>query len=166
MVITIRKYKKPEGPLGYDAAKDKALRLLAFRAHSEYELADKLAHAGAPSEVIDEVMEFLREYNLVDDRIYAERLARDLQNVKKFAKHRIIAELSRKGISREIAYEVTEELDADEEEMLLPQMEKKLGGDFDRKSRDRAFRYFAARGYSFDDIKRAFDRIASGEYDD
>ena len=44
-------------------------------------------------------------------------------------------------------------------------MKKKLGGDFDRKSRDRAFRYFAARGYSFDDMKSTFEQ-ARDEFED
>lgn len=108
----------------------------------------------------------MHEYHLTDDRIYASRLANDLSNIKKFGKHRIKAELSRRGIKREIIYEVLDEIETDEGEQILPLMEKKLGGDFDRKSRDRAFRYFAARGYSFDDIKRAFDKISSEVYDD
>ncbi len=163
MVIIIRKYQKNDKPLDFPSAKDKALRLLAFRAHSEYEIKDKLSHANAPQDVIDEVMAFLREYKLVDDRIYAERLAKDLSNIKKFAKHRITMELSQKGISREIANEAVADLETDELEMLLPQMAKKLGGDFSQKSRDRAFRYFASRGYGFDDIKRAFNEIKSEE---
>ncbi len=138
---------------------------MAFRAHSEYEIKDKLSHLNTPCDVICEVLEFLREYNLVNDRIYAERLARDLFNIKRFAKHRIIKELSQKGISREIAYEVTDELEGDEREILFPQMVKKLGGDFSQKSRDRAFRYFASRGYSFDDIKKTYEQ-AREEYID
>ncbi len=157
--MAIRNYKKDDTPLDFHKAKDKALKLLAFRAHSEYEIKDKLRHANTPDEIIEGVLDFLREYNLVDDRTYAERLAKDLANVKRYAKHRIMAELSRKGIARDIAYDVLSELETDELEMLLPQMEKKLGGDFSQKSRDRAFRYFAARGYSFDDIKSAFDSV-------
>lgn len=158
--------KKEKEPLDFAGAKEKALRLLEFRAHSEAELAQKLRRAGAEPEHIDAVLEFLREYHFVDDRIYAERLAADLANLKKFGRHRIMAELSRKGIARDICNDVIDELELDEEEMLLPLMEKKLGGDFDRKSRDRAFRYFAARGYSFDDIKRAFDEISSRDYEE
>ncbi len=139
---------------------------MGFRAHSEFELVQKLRHAGAGNDEIEMIKEFLNEYKLIDDRVYAERLAADLSNIKKFGKHRILAELAKRGIAREISYEVIEELETDEGEQLLPLMQKKLSGDFDRKSRDRAFRYFAARGYSFDDIKRAFDEISSGEYDD
>lgn len=154
---------KKKVPLdSYDAVKERALRLLAFRAHSENELRDKLTHDGASAEHIDAVTEFLYEYKLIDDRIYAERLAADLSNIKKYGRYRIIAELSRKGISREIISEVTDAMETDEEEQLLPLMERKLGGDFDQKSRDRAFRYFAARGYSFDDIKAAYNKLKDG----
>lgn len=150
----------------YDKVKEKALRLLEFRSHSEYELKDKLKHLGASEEDIEKTFDFLREYHLTDDRIYATRLANDLSNIKKFGKHRIKAELLRRGIERDIISEVLDELETDEGEQLLPLMEKKLGGNFDQKSRDRAFRYFASRGYSFDDIKRAFDVLSSGVYDD
>ncbi len=151
---------KKKVPLdSFDAVKERTLRLLAFRAHSEFELRDKLAHDGASQEDIDAVIDVLYEYKLIDDRIYAERLAADLSNIKKYGRYRIVAELSRKGISREIIAEVTDEMETDEEEQLLPLMERKLGGDFDQKSRDRAFRYFAARGYSFDDIKSAYNKL-------
>ncbi len=151
---------KKKVPLGsFDAVKERTLRLLAFRAHSEYELRDKLTHVGASAEHIDDVIEFLYEYKLIDDRIYAERLAADLSNIKKYGRYRIIAELSRKGIARDIISEVTDAMETDEEEQLLPLMERKLGGNFDQKSRDRAFRYFAARGYSFEDIKAAYNRL-------
>lgn len=150
-----------EKKLDFSQAKEKALRLLEFRSHSEFELRTKLLRAGAESSDIDKIIDFLNEYSLIDDRKYAERLAADLSNLKKFGSYRIRSELMRRGIDRRICDDVIAELDADEEEMLLPLMEKKLGGDFERKSRDRAFRYFAARGYSFDDIKRAFSEIAA-----
>lgn len=154
---------------GYEAAKEKALRLLEFRAHSEYELRRKLADAGAAEEDIERVAEFVREYRLVDDEAYAARLAADLAHLKKYGKRRIFSELNRRGIDREIIENVIEELDTDEAETLLPLMKKKLGGDFGQKSRDRAFRYFAARGYGFDDIKAAFEEAkeecdSEGEY--
>lgn len=162
-VIRAKERKLPDN---YEAVKEKALRLLEFRTHSEFELAEKLRRLGASEENINKTFDFLHEYHLTDDRLYAEKLACDLSNLKKFGKHRIKAELARRGIDREIISEVLDEIETDEGEQLLPLMEKKLAGDFDRKSKDRAFRYFAARGYGFDDIKRAFDEISSETYDD
>lgn len=156
---------REQQPLDKAAAKEKALRILEFRANSEYELRMKLRRAGALAEDIDEIVEFLLEYRLLDDHAYAERLAADMSSLKKYGRQRIRAELSHRGIQRSIIDDVLDNLECDEEEMLLPLMKKKLCGDFDRKSRDRAFRYFAARGYKFDDIRRAFD-AAAAEYEE
>ena len=51
----------------YEQAKDKALRLLTFRAHSEYELRNKLKTAGAKDEDIERTLDFCRRYNFVND---------------------------------------------------------------------------------------------------
>jgi len=157
-VFKIRYPKKPL-EVNYDSAKDKALRLLEFRSHSEGELRQKLKIYGANSEDIEKVVEFLLEYKFLNDETYAIRLANDLHNIKKFGKRRIEQELFRKGISREIIALATSEIEDNDKDMLLPLMEKKLGGDFTPKSRDRAFRYFVSRGYSFDDIKSVFDNL-------
>ena len=157
-VFKIRYPKKPLD-VNYDMAKNKALRLLEFRSHSEGELRQKLKIYGAKSDDIEKVVEFLLEYKLLDDEGYAVRLANDLHNIKKFGKRRIEQELFRKGISREIIAMATDGIEDNDKDMLYPLMEKKLGGDFSLKSRDRAFRYFVSRGYSFDDIKSVFDNL-------
>ena len=155
--------KKENIPLDYDGAKDKALRLLSFRSHSEYELKQKLLSSGADRDTADAVLTFLREYSLVNDSLYAGRLASDLSNLKKYGKRRIMQELMHKGIDRETAENVCNTLETDEEEALIPLMRKKLGGDFGKKSKDRAIRYFVTRGYSFSDIKSAIGQITSEE---
>ena len=48
------RYNREKKELTFDEAKDKALRLLEFRSHSERELSDKLKIAGAKEEDIDE----------------------------------------------------------------------------------------------------------------
>ena len=47
------RYNREKKELTFDEAKDKALRLLEFRSHSERELSDKLKIAGAKEEDID-----------------------------------------------------------------------------------------------------------------
>lgn len=155
-----------EKQLTYEQAKEKALRLLEFRAHSEKELRDKLAFAGARSEDIEEIIELCRRYNFVNDRSYAARKAADLKNLKKYGRRRIERELSFKGISSEHIAEALEELDFDDaEETLAPLVRKKLGGDFERKSVDRCIRYFMYRGYEARDIKNCIESI-KGETDE
>lgn len=140
-------------------AKEKALRLLAFRAHSEKELSEKLKMAGAKTEDISSVMEFVKEYGFVNDTEYSVHLAKDLQNIKKYGKRRIVAELKKRGISTENIDAAITELSDEEEDALYPLIERKLGGNFEKKNIDKAIRYFIYRGYDFDDIKACIEKI-------
>ena len=140
-------------------AKEKALRLLEFRSHSEKELRDKLLRAGAQAEDLPEIFDFLREYSFVNDSEYAKKLARDLQNLNKYGIRRIREELKSRGIFGEDLENAMLELSDEEEDQLLPLMERKLAGNFDKKNIDRAIRYFAYRGYGYDDIKSAIEKI-------
>lgn len=152
--------------LSKSQAKEKALRLLEFRSHSEKELHDKLIRAGAKEEDLPEIFEFLREYSFVNDSEYAKKLAKDLQHLNKYGKRRIREELKFRGISGEDLENALLELDDEEEEQLLPLMERKLSGNFDKKNIDRAIRYFAYRGYGYDDIKSAIEKIKGEALED
>lgn len=150
----------------YEQVKDKALRLLTFRAHSEKELCDKLRTAGAESGDIEKVLDFCRRYNFVNDLQFAKGKARDLKNLKKYGRRRIEAELYSKGISAEYVAEALSELDFDDtEENLLPLVRKKLGGDFEKKSVDRCIRYFLYRGYELREVKECINTL-QGEADE
>ncbi|MCC8160522.1 MAG: recombination regulator RecX [Oscillospiraceae bacterium] len=152
------RYDKEQRELTFEEAKDKALRLLEFRAHSEKELADKLKRAGAKEYDIEEILEFCRNYGFVNDRNYALSKARDLKNLKKYGVRRIKSELYSKGIPAEYIEEAVSELDYEEND-LLPLVEKKLKGDFEKKNVDKCIRYFIYRGYSFSDIKSCIENI-------
>ena len=154
-----RKRQTENEELTFEQAKDKALRLLEFRSHSERELTDKLKRAGAKDEDIEEILEFCRNYGFVNDRDYAMRKARDLKNLKKYGLQRIKSELYSKGIPAEYVEEAVAELDDNEEEILLPLVEKKLKGDFEKKNIDKCIRYFLYRGDSFGDIKSCIENL-------
>jgi len=147
-------------------AKEKALRLLEFRSHSEKELYDKLIRSGANEEDLGEIFDFLREYSLVNDGEYAKKLARDLQNLNKYGMRRIREELKFRGISGEDLENAMMELEDKEEDQLLPLMERKLAGNFEKKNIERAIRYFAYRGYGYDDIKSTIERIKGEALED
>lgn len=148
----------------YEQTKDKALRLLTFRAHSEKELCDKLRMSGAKEEDIERTLEFCRRYGFVNDLQYAKSKARDLKNLKKYGKRRIEAELYSKGISSEAVSEAVGELEFDDD-ILKMLVEKKLANNFEKKSIDRCMRYFLYRGYEMSDIRNCIEEI-KGETDE
>ena len=152
-------YKQNE-PLTYEQAKDKALRLLEFRSHSEKELREKLRRANAQNDDIDRIIEFCTEYKFINDEDFARRKAADLKNLKKYGKNRIKNELYVLGIDSYIIDEVISEMDfEDEEERLYPLVAKKLGDNLERKNIDKCIRYFIYRGYDLNDIKRCIEQI-------
>ncbi|MDY3928442.1 MAG: regulatory protein RecX [Clostridia bacterium] len=157
------KYRKETKPLNYDDAKEKALRYLEFRSHSEKELSDKLKRAGADDDIIQQIMTFLREYKLVNDLDYARRYSRDLQNLKKFGKNRIITELKIKGISHDIIDTVISELPQAEDNILEEMIKKRLKDNFDKKNKDKVIRYFIYRGYQFDEIKECINKLEQNQ---
>ena len=153
-IYIMKKYE-----MDYSQTKEKALRLLEFRNHSSCELKRKLTVAGASEDDVLKVIEFLKEYNLINDREYAKRLALDLKNLKKYGERRIRSELKSRGILSEDIEEAIGELPEFDEEELERLVEKRLKGDFEKKNKDKVLRYFLNRGYSFDKIKRTIEKI-------
>lgn len=157
---------KEKKVLNFEETKDKALRLLEFRSHSEFELKEKLKRAGAVEENIDTVIEFCREYGFINDERYAKGKAAELQKLKKYGKRRIVQELRYKGISSDLIDAAVCELEDIEEDTLYPLVKKKLGGNFEKKDIDKCIRYFMYRGYDFGDIKTCIDRVKSEDGND
>lgn len=151
-------YRFEKKPLDYASAKEKALKLLEFRAHSKKELYDKLIQKGADNIVASDVISFLTEYNLINDEDYAKRYAHDLVNLKKLGKSRVRTELLKKGISQEIIAQILSELEEIDEDNLYELILKKLKGDFDKKNKDKTMRYFIYKGYSPDRIKDCIEK--------
>ena len=146
-------------PLNYEEAKEKALKYLEFKSYCEKELSDKLRRSGADEEIVSQVVSFLKEYKLINDLDYARRYSRDLQNLKKLGKNRIITEVKIKGLSSGIIDTVISELPVQEENILEEMINKRLKGNFDKKNKDKTIRYFIYRGYSLDEIKDCINKL-------
>ena len=145
--------------------KEYALRILSFKDRTEAEMRKKIREKGYDENNEEEVIEFLKEYGYINDLRYAQKFASDAQNLKKWGRLRIEKELSVRGIPREIIYEVTEENDACEEDILNSEMKKRFSGvDFsNKKERARVFSYFARRGFSSGEIFGAMNKVCSFE---
>lgn len=142
----------------YEETKEKALRILEFRNHSEKEISRKLLQAGAKPEDIEKTIEFLKEYHLINDEAYAKALAHDLQHLKKYGKNRIKSELFEKGISCDIVEEIMSTF-SDDEDVLTELVRKRIKNDFDKKNKDKIMRYFIYRGYSADEIRNCINSL-------
>lgn len=80
-------------------AKDICLRLLADRARSRAELADKLAAKGFAPEVAERALNRLAEVGLIDDAAFAEQWVHSRHTFSGKGKKVLAQELRRKGVS-------------------------------------------------------------------
>lgn len=169
----IRKYKISEGneiseetlgelmSLLYNRAKERALYILDKSYKTEREISDKLKSGFYPDIIIEKVMSFLKEYDLVNDLRYAVMYVEFKKSSK--SKKQIIQELYRKGISKDIIDTAFEENDFSDTESLNKLIEKRIKkydvNDF--KSISKLYQYLVGKGYNYNDVKSAIARYTT-----
>lgn len=129
---------------------------------TEKQVRDKLISKGIAPEAADEAVQRLREYRMVDD----EEFARDYAEVmyRKYGRWTVVRKLRERGISNEIISRVTE--NPGDEDVLFDLarrlMERHAGEERPRRVQ-KVTRSLSAKGFEFDDIRRAIERCESGE---
>ena len=102
-------------------AVDKAMDLLALRDHAAGELYQKLCRSFDPHSAAAAVAK-MQELNLLDDAGFARRRAAELLRKRK-SRREIMQDLNAKGIDRDTAAEVVEELFAENDDGESPELE-------------------------------------------
>ena len=137
-------------------AKEKALWLLTYRAHSKKELEDKLRRT-CDADAAETAVTRMEELGLSNAGAYAESCARRLLLDKKMTRRAALYELTRKGIDKETAEAVLEEIDVDYRENIRSIIEKKYRDIRDEKVRRRAVAALQRLGYGWEDIKAVLE---------
>lgn len=138
-------------------AKEKAFRLLSYRAHSKSELCSKIERTFG-KESAEMATSKMEDLGLIDDEKFAIDYANELFRRKFYAISRIKYELGQKGIQKEIIDKVFDENDFDETENLSKLIEKKYPNGFNsEKEYRRAVAYLQRLGYSYSQIKSKID---------
>jgi regulatory protein len=125
---------------------------LTGRARTRSELADKLAGRNVPDDVAARLLDRFEEVGLIDDAGFAREWVEQRQSGRGLARRALAQELRRKGIEDELAREVLDEIDPDDEvEVARRLVQAKLrsvrGLDRDRATR-RLVGMLARKGHS------------------
>jgi regulatory protein len=104
-----------EEPSGRRDAMDRAGAFLAHRARSEREVRDALTRSGFEEPVIEATMAKLKRLELIDDRAFSRQWVEERGPGKGLGRRRLLAELRLKGVDRDVAEGVLEEVGLDEE---------------------------------------------------
>lgn len=140
-------------------ARERALYLMESRDHSYRELFDKL-EKNYSEDICFEVCNRLAEIGVINDRRYAEKLCRQLFEVKKLGRYRVKQEMRLKGLGSEIIEETMENFSEEDEpfERLEKLVEQKYERYLtDRKGVEKVKNALARKGYSFGEIKEVLD---------
>jgi regulatory protein len=144
----------------------KALDALSRRSLSSRDLERWLKEREFPPEEIADVIERLTNSRLLDDQRYAHSFARSRLMNRGMSKRRVSMELSRHGISREMASEViaqvNDEEGIDEESSVDAAAQRKwksLSKLEPTVAKQRLFGFLARKGFDGDDIRRSMARV-------
>ncbi|MFE7741009.1 recombination regulator RecX [Nocardia sp. NPDC057455] len=136
-----------------EQAKEACLRLLAVRARSRAELAQRLAAKGYSPEVSERALERLTEVGLIDDAAFAEQWVHSRHAFSGKGKQALAQELRRKGVAQSDATAALDAITTDDEEIRASELVRRklrsLPRDLDRdKMIRRLVGMLARRGYS------------------
>ena len=148
------------------SAYDQALRLLEFRARSTSELRGQLLRRGATAADVDAAIAKLQDQKLLDDVDFARQLARTKAVGAGASRRRILLELGRKGIPRDVAERVLDELreqDGIDPSDGIHRVARKKWASLARLEavtrRRRLYAFLARRGFDSDEIRSALQRL-------
>ena len=143
-------------------AMEKALWLISYRDHSKKELTDKIKRT-CDEESADKAVERMEELGLVNDESYALHYAQKLIFTKHMSKNAVVYELARKGIDKELAAEILDEIEVDSSEQIRMIIDKKYKNISDEKIRRRAVAALQRLGYRWDEIKGVIEEYAEDD---
>ena len=141
-------------------AKKRAMHLLERMDRTEQELRKKLAENEYPEDLIEDAITYVKHYHYVDDARYADCYVR-LRGADK-SRGKLLAELQRKGVDRELASQVLAEYEEERDEpQMICELMKKRHYDPETASlqeQRRMYGYLMRRGFQSTDICRAISR--------
>ena len=156
--------------IGYEAAKNIALRSLNMAPRSRWQLEQKLSQKGASEAVTEQVLDRLAEVGLIDDRAFAAMLVNSRVTLRGLAPLAIRQELRRKGIADSIIEESLADLDDDAQLLhARAQGEKKmrtLAGLPDEVVTRRLSGFLARKGYSSSLVWRTVAQLTASDRSD
>ena len=138
-------------------ARNRAMELLSRRPMSEKELVDKLIRKGEDEEAARDCARWLREEGFLNDESYAAAVARHYA-AKGYGPGRVRAELSRRGVDRELWKDAIEAM-PENRDRLDRFIAARLTDPEDREQIRKVSAALYRRGYSWEEIRSALGRF-------
>ncbi len=137
-------------------AVDKALTHISVSPKTEKQMRDFLTKKGYVGAVVEYVMERLHYYGYVDDKEYCRAYVNSVSNKSKRA---IEVELLKRGADKGAVEEALADYEDDEDNILILLKKYLRGKEPTKENVYKGCRYLVSRGYDYDAVKSASERI-------
>lgn len=145
-------------------AKSKALNYISYKIRTEKEVRNKLKKLGY-QEYEDEIIEYLKENNYINDKEYAIFFVKDRLKLKNLGKYRIKEELIKKGIIPEYIENALQESNYEEDEvkriLFLIERRQKRSYKSEEDRYRKIYSFLLRKGYDSEIIKKALSKSLS-----
>lgn len=149
----------------YIRCKESAIKIIERSYKTEKEIRDKLKQKGYEEKQINKSIEFLKEYNFLNDNTYAKAFIKDKLASK--GTQKIKYDLMKKGISKEIIEENLLKVDKNEEKEVALNLARKKYESIRKNESDnyklsgKLYRFLISRGYGYNLVKDIVKEIMS-----
>lgn len=146
----------------FKRGKERALYLLKDRDRTEYEIRKKLKEGFYPGQVIERIIDFMKEYRFVDDPDYGRRYIETYGNRR--SRKRLEFDLQQKGIKQEQIRTLLEDSQVCEDSQIQDFLRKKgyMPESTSPKEKAKLVAALARKGFSYDAVYR---NLGAGQED-
>jgi regulatory protein len=140
--------------------------LLSYRSRSEKELQERLKKKGFPEQHIAATLENLKQAGYLDDHALALDLKRQAFNNKLLGHNRAKVFLLDRGVPEEIINETLtydEETETQKIQKLIYKKLKTVGACPDNKKKKKLWDFLVRKGYTYNTIKNALEKLTQIE---
>lgn len=163
--ISDDEWKKLVDGINYKKAVDKCYDLLSRRDHSVKELKTKLLRS-VDEENADRAIEKMIDFGYLDDKKYAKNLVKYLSDTKRMSRNHIKQEMYKRGVPNDIIAFTLEDTEIDNVSAVVDLIFTKYRNKIDAQDGNKkVIAALMRKGFSYSDIKEAFERIENEEYD-
>ncbi|WP_049691200.1 regulatory protein RecX [Anaerococcus jeddahensis] len=144
-------YKKILKENDFNRCKNEALKQISYRSRTSFDLKNKLKEKKYSEDAINKVIQFLEDYDLIDDKLYVKSFVNDKSKINNWSKGKIRYKLKAKHIDDSLIETYLNEISDNEE------YEKAYEAGLHKKEsvddKNKVYRFLASRGFSYDIIR-------------
>jgi regulatory protein len=143
-----------------EVAYQRALRLIQYRPRSESEIRRHLKREATPEEIVDEVIERLKQSGLIDDAGFAQAWVENRTDLRPRSRRALAYELNQRGVDAQVIEQSLNAIDDDAMAYQAAQRPARKFKDLEWNDfRQKMYRYLGQRGFDYGTSAQVIARV-------